>query len=151
MFVTYRYQFLILNFACMIAETILRIAKDLFGIFTKLDDNRLQRTARIAEYFSNLAQTIEDTSAYLKKGDYPHGECANLRMHADRMVSTIGDIIGNSEAEQYAARVMEIWEIEKMYGELIGINDKEKEKQLHVLDEAAGYFRGVAAHLRVTG
>lgn len=134
----------------MIAETLYNVAKDLFGIFTKLDEDRLKRTARVADYFSNLAQTIEDTSAYLKKGVYPHGECAELRFHAEKMVSTIGDLIGNDEAQKYADRVLDVWEIERMHGELISVSDTEKEEQLRVLDEAAGYFRGVSALLRVS-
>ncbi len=133
----------------MIAETLFNIGKDLFGIFSALDDKKLQRKIRIADYFSNLAQIIEDTSAYLKRGDYPHGECENLRMHAQMMTPTIKDVIGESEAEAYTARVMEVWEIERMYGELIGVDEDEKNRRLRTLDEAAGYFRAVAAHLRI--
>ena len=89
----------------MIAETLYKIAKDLFNIFTKLDDARLQRTIRVAEYFSNLAQIIEDTSAYLKKGIYPHGECRLLLSHAENMVEAIGDLIGNNEAQKHAEKL----------------------------------------------
>ena len=134
----------------MIAETLFNVGKELFGIFTKLDESRLTRTARVADYFSNLAQTIEDTSAYLKKGVYPHGECAELRFHADKMVSTIGDLIGNDKAQEYANKVLDVWEIERMHGELMSVSEAEKQEKLKVLDEAAGYFRGVSAHLRVS-
>ena len=133
----------------MIAETLFGIGKDLFGIFSKLDEKRLQRTVRVAEYFSNLAQIIEDTSAYLKQGNYPHGDCENLRFHATKMKDTIGDLIGEQQAEAYADRVMDVWEIEQMHAELIGVSPQEREDKLKILDEAAGYFRGVAAHLRV--
>ena len=135
----------------MIAETLFNVGKELFGIFTKLDEKRLQRTIRVADYFSNLAQIIEDTSAFLKKGEYTDGECENLRLHAQMMTETIKDIIGENEAEEYTKRVMAVWEIEQMYGELIGVDENERNKQLKTLDEAAGYFRAVAAHLRVTG
>ncbi|MFX1521559.1 MAG: hypothetical protein ACFFCD_16750 [Promethearchaeota archaeon] len=135
----------------MIAETLYKIAKDLFNIFTKLDDARLQRTIRVAEYFSNLAQIIEDTSAYLKKGIYPHGECKLLLSHAENMVEAIGDLIGKNEAQKHANEVMKVWKIENMHGELISVPDSVKAEKLKILDEAAGYFRGVAAHLRVSG
>ncbi len=134
----------------MIAETLFSVGQGLFGIFTKLDDKRLKRTARVADYFSSLAQTIEDTSAFLKKGVYPHGECAELRFHAEKMVATIGDLIGDTEAKDYADKVLDVWEIEKMHAELISVSDAEKQKKLQVLDEAAGFFRGVSAHLRVS-
>jgi len=135
----------------MIAETLFKIGKELFGIFSKLDEKKFQRTIRVADYFSNLAQIIEDTSAYLKKGAYPHGECENLRLHAQKMTETIGDIIGEKQAEEYTSRVMNVWEIEQMHGELIGVSENERENKLKTLDEAAGFFRAVAAHLRVTG
>ncbi|MBE9509765.1 MAG: hypothetical protein IMY71_02715 [Bacteroidetes bacterium] len=136
----------------MIAETIFGVAKDLFGIFSKLDEKRLSRTAKVTDYFSNLAQTIEDTSAYLKKGEYPHGKCEELRFHAENMTKTIGDLIGKNEAEDYEGKVLEVWEIERMHYELSDIdNEKEKHSKLQMLDEAAGYFRGVAAHLRIIG
>ena len=135
----------------MIAETLFNIGKELFGIFSTLDEKKLQRTIRVADYFSNLAQIIEDTSAYLKKGEYPHGECENLRLHAQMMSATIKDIIGENEAEDYASRVMAVWEIEQMHAELIGVDQDERDRQLKTLDEAAGFFRAVAAHLRVTG
>ncbi|MCA9732546.1 MAG: hypothetical protein H6696_20475 [Deferribacteres bacterium] len=136
----------------MIAETIFNVAKELFGIFSSLDDKRLARTARAADYFASLAQTIEDTSAYLKKGQYPHGKCEELRFHAEKMTKTIGDLIGETEAEDYAGKVLQVWEIERMHYELSDIqNEAEKQEKLHKLDEAAGYFRGVAAHLRVSG
>ena len=135
----------------MIAGTLFSIGKDIFGVFFKLDEKKLQRTIRVADYFSNLAQIIEDTSAYLKKGEYPHGECENLRMHAQKMSETIGDIIGTEQAAEYTSKVMSVWEIERMHGELIGVSDNEKENQLKLLDQAAGFFRAVAAHLRITG
>lgn len=136
----------------MIAETILKVAKDLFGIFAKLDEKRLTRTANVADYFSNLAQTVEDTSAYLRKGVYPHGKCEELRFHAENMERTIGDLIGQKQAQDFSNKVMEVWEIERMHEELGRMDDKrQRRSQLKKLDEAAGYFRGVSAHLRITG
>ena len=135
----------------MIAETLYNVAKDLFGIFTTLDEKRLQRQIRVAEYFGHLAQIIEDTSAYLKKGVYPHGECAELRFYAEKMEERIGDVIGESDAQHYAGLVLNVWEIEQMHSELLSADAIEREAKLHQLDEAAGFFRAVAAHLRVSG
>ncbi len=134
----------------MIAEILFKVGKDLFDIFSKLDEKRLQRTFRVADYFSNLAQIIEDTSAFLKKGTYPHGECEELRIHAEKMEKTIGDIIGKDEAKQYAQKVMDVWEIEQMHNELIRVDEVEKASRLKTLDEAGGYFRAIASHLRIS-
>jgi len=65
------------------------------------------------------------------------------------MKDTIGDLIGEREAEDYPDRVMDVWEVEQMHAELIGVSPQERDDKLRILDEAAGYFRGVAAHLRV--
>lgn len=136
----------------MIAETIYNVAKDLFGIFSTLDEKRLTRTAKVSDYFSNLARTIEDTSAFLKRGEYPHGKCEELRFHAENMVPTIGDLVGQDTAREYADKVMDVWEIERMHAELDSMQDKQqRDSTLRQLDEAAGYFRGVSAHLRIMG
>jgi hypothetical protein len=134
----------------MIMETLYNAARDLFGIFSQLDEKKIQRKIRIADYFSQLAQTIEDTSAMLKKGVYPHGECAELHYYADRMVDSIGDAIGQTAAQDYQNRVLAVWRIEGIFDELKDIADSRRMEQLKTLDEAAGYFRGIAAHLRVS-
>ena len=54
----------------MIAETIWDVAKKLYDVITHRNEAQLQRTIRVADYFAGLAQIIEDTSAFLKKGQY---------------------------------------------------------------------------------
>jgi hypothetical protein len=132
----------------MIAETILHVAKDLFGVFARLNDARLRRKDTVASYLGDLAQTIEDTRASLARGVYPHGRCEELRVHAENMKAVIGDLIGDDLAGQYAAKVLQVWEIERMPAELLGKDEAERERQLHLLDQAAGHFRATAAHIR---
>lgn len=134
----------------MIAEVLYNIAKDLFSIFTRISEKKLARRLRVSEYFSNLARIIEDTSAYLKKGVYPSGECENLRVHAEKMESTLGDLIGQHQAHEYAQKVLGVWQIEGLHGELQHMDPQQRGNTLSILDEAAGYFRGIAAHLRVS-
>lgn len=134
----------------MIAETLFSVGKELFNTFFKIEERKIKNAIRVADYFADLAQVIEDTSAYLRKGVYPRGECENLRVHAEKMKDTIGKIIGEEEAGEYQKKVLEVWEIERMYGELISTDEKKREERLKVLDQAAGYFRGIAAHLRVS-
>jgi hypothetical protein len=67
------------------------------------------------------------------------------------MVATIGDLIGEKKTRAYADKMLRVWEIEQMHKELMDAPKKEKAAKLKTLDEAAGYFRGVAAHLRVSG
>ena len=134
----------------MIADVLYRVGKELFDGILKLDEKRIQRKDKIADYFSHLGQIIEDTSALLKKGQYPHGQCAELQMHAQQMVATIGDLIGNEKAQDYQNQVMQVWQIEKLFGELQTLTSDEKTDKFKTLDAAAGYFRGIAAHLRIS-
>ncbi|HBH49221.1 MAG TPA: hypothetical protein DDX98_11300 [Bacteroidales bacterium] len=134
----------------MIADVLISVGEKLFDAFMKLKDKKIQKSARIADLFSELALTIEKTSAYLKKGDYPHGMCEELRTHAEQMEDTIDSAVGKAKAADYAKRVLEVWEIEKVYGELDSLTtDAEREALLNKLDRAAGYFRAVSAHVRI--
>ena len=49
----------------MIAETLFSVGKELFSMFFKIEERNIKNAIRVADYFSNLAQVIEDTSAYL--------------------------------------------------------------------------------------
>lgn len=132
----------------MIIETLLSVGLDLFGIISKLDEKKIARNARLGDYFSSLAQVIEETSASLKKGDYPHGQCAQLSRHAEQMKDAIGSVV--KDVDKYAAKVREVWEIEQLYGELSPLTEKERAEKLKKLDEAAGHFRAIAALTKVS-
>jgi len=131
----------------VIIEVLLTVGKELFGVFTKAGEKRSARTLRIADYFSDLGRTIEETSESLKHGQYPSGQCQRLLVHAEQMVETIGDAVPN--ASQYADKVKQVWQIEQLHAELSMLSDDERRARLRMLDEAAGYFHAIAAHLKV--
>jgi len=45
-------------------DTILKVGKDLFGGVSNVSQKRIKRNEKVANYFSDLAKTIEDTSAH---------------------------------------------------------------------------------------
>ncbi len=134
----------------MIIDTISNVAQGLFGVRSQLAGARRDRKDRVADYLSGLAQTIEETSASLSQGIYPHGKCQELLSHSQTMVAAIGDVIGQQPSADYAAQLKEVWEIERLHAELSGLPIKERERRLHVLDQAAGLFRAAAAYVRVS-
>lgn len=132
----------------MIIETLFGVSLDLFGIVSKLDEKKIARNARLGDYFSSLAQLIEETSASLKKGEYPHGQCAQLYQHAEQMKDAIGSVVKG--VDKYATKIREVWEIERLHGELSTLTKKQRAEKLKKLDEAAGYFRATAALTKVS-
>ncbi len=136
----------------VIVEVLLEVGKELFGVITRRkearSEDRSARILRIADYFTDLGRTIEETSESLKHGQYPAGQCQHLLVHAEQMEETIGDLVPN--AKQYADKVKQVWQIEQLYGELSTLSDDDRRAKLRLLDEAAGYFHAIAAHLKVS-
>lgn len=130
-----------------IAKTIWEVGKGIFGIRGDLQKARRDRRDRLAAYFSDLAGLIESVSASLKIQQYPHGSCAQLHALAQMMQKTLRGLVEPSQAQDYQERLMRVWEIEQLFGQLQ--DDQKSRKSLVQLDEAAGFFRATAAHLRV--
>lgn len=132
-----------------VAKTIWDVAKGLFGVRAELEKARRERRDRAAEYFSNLARLVEETSAQLRKRKYPHGRCAELERLALLMPKTLKGILSAKEIESHKKKLLAVHEIERLHAELLLLKDRSVERKLEKLDEAAGYFRALAAHLRV--
>jgi hypothetical protein len=139
----------------MIAElkiiaTILSVAQKLFGLKGELSKAKAERKQRVSEFLSGIAQTIEDTAGSLRQGNYPHAKCQELLSHSQTMESAIGDLIGTQQAADLGRQLHEVWEIERLYGQLEGKPPEEKTRNLAVMDQAAGLFRATAAYVRVS-
>jgi hypothetical protein len=133
-----------------IVETIFSVGQKLFGLRIELAKARLARKQQVADFLAATAQTIEDASASLKQGIYPHGKCQELLSHSQNMESAIGDLVGESLARDLGAQLKEVWEIEQLFGELKSTAPSERERKLSVLDQGAGFFRATAAFVRVS-
>jgi len=132
-----------------IAKTLWDVGKGIFGIRGELQKARRERRDRLANYFSELAELIESVSASLRTNQYPHGSCAQLHTLAQLMSSTLQGLVKPREARTFQKKLMRVWEIEQLFGELQGKPKTRVNKRLVELDEAAGFFRATAAHLRV--
>jgi hypothetical protein len=133
-----------------IIETIFNVGQKLFGLRLELAKARHDRKELVAAFLASIAQSIEEASAQLKQGTYPHGKCQELLMHSQHMEEAIGDLVGQSQAQELAAQLAEVHEIERLYGELGSDTDTDRLRKLSVLDQAAGQFRATSAFVRVS-
>lgn len=132
-----------------IAKTVWEVGKGIFGVRGELQKARRDRRDRLAAYFSDLANLIESVSASLRVNQYPHGSCAQLQALAQLMSKTLEGLVDAKEAREYQDKLLRVWEIEQLFGQLQGMSKSKVSKRLAELDEAAGFFRATAAHLRV--
>jgi hypothetical protein len=132
-----------------IAKTIWDVGQGIFGVRGELQKARRDRRDRLAAYFSDLANLIESVSASLRVNQYPHGSCAQLQALAQLMSKTLKGLVDAEEARQYQDKLLRVWEIEQLFGQLHSLPRPKVSKRLAELDEAAGFFRATAAHLRV--
>lgn len=131
-------------------STVADVAYAIFGFGGTLSQAKQARKKQVEEYLSELAAIIEDVSANLRLGKYPHGSCQELLTHAEALESVIGDLVGKRKAANLAAQLKEVWEIERLHSELGKKTAGARAKNLEVLDQAAGLFRATAALVRVT-
>jgi uncharacterized protein YbgA (DUF1722 family) len=133
-----------------VIDTILSVGQKLFGLRLELAKARLARKGAVADFLASIAQSIEEASALLKQGTYPHGKCQELLAHSQRMEAAIGDLVGESQARDLGAQLAEVHEIELLHAELGSEKESDRLRKLSVLDQAAGQFRATAAFVRVS-
>lgn len=132
-----------------IAETLWNVGKDIYDRRQDFQKARRERRRKLAHYFGDLASLIESVSASLKINKYPHGTCAQLEASAKLMTRTVKGLVDAKSGRLYQDKLMEVWEIEQLYHQLQGKSKSRIKAKLIILDEAAGFFRATAAHLRV--
>jgi hypothetical protein len=130
----------------MIVETILDVAGKLFGLKDQLSKARRDRRDRIAEYFATLGKTLGEVAGSLRKDEIPHGKCAAMQHFATELPKTVAGVVSDAEANDYARRLADAYEVEMLWGELRGAPDRER--KLAQLERAAGLFEAIAATVR---
>jgi hypothetical protein len=133
-----------------IIDTILSVGQKLFGLRIELAKAHQARKQVVADYLASIAQSIEEASASLKQGIYPHGKCQEILTHSQKMAAAIGDLVGQPEAHALGTQLGEVYEVERLDGELGSDSEPERLRKLSVLDQAAGLFRATAAFVRVS-
>ena len=75
-------------------DTTFNVRQRLFGLRNELAKARQARKQTVADFLASIAQSIEDASALLKQGTYPHGKYQELLAHSQHMEAVIGDLVG---------------------------------------------------------
>ena len=134
-----------------IIKIIFEVAKSLFGLRTEIEKAARDKRDRAAEYFSDIAKLIEEVSASLKLKVYPHGSCAQLEALAREMDKSLADSkLKEKDIQENQEKLLKVHEIELLFGEIYPLKDSEIPAKLKELDESAGIFRALAAHLKVS-
>lgn len=137
-----------------LVEAITKAAEFLFGATVEAAGNikavRRDRKDRAAVYLSGLAQIIEDTSASLRQGIYPHGKCEELLYATEKMTETVGDVLGD-QVSRCKSMLRTATGVKSLYLPLQQIsNSADRDHNFAELDKAAGLFRAVAAYIRMS-
>ena len=91
-----------------IIDTIFKVGEKLFGLRGELSKAKQARKQQVADFLAATAQTIEEASASLKQGVYPHGKCQELLMHSQHMEAAIGDLVGKQQAGDLGRQLKEV-------------------------------------------
>lgn len=133
-----------------IIGTIIDAAAKLFGLRGELSKARKERKQEVADFLAAIGKNIEEVSASLKQGQYPHGGCQVLLTHSQMMEQAIGDLVGEVRAREIANQLREVWEIERLHAEMGAMSPPEKQRSLDALDQGAGLFSATADIVRVS-
>lgn len=133
-----------------IVETLFSVGQKLFGLRLELAKARQDRKQVVSDFLAAIAQSIEEASAQLRQGTYPHGKCAELHAHSQNMAAAIGDLVGSQRAGELGAQLAEVYAIEQLHAELGADAQPEQDRKLDQLEVAAGRIRATAAFVRVS-
>ena len=131
----------------LIIDTLLGVAKTLFGLRGELKKAKVDRRGRIATYFESISKCLADVSTSLKDGQVPHGKCAEMKTYAEALPAAISHEIGYSEARRLSEELGAAYQVEALLSEL---SDSNQERELAKLDEAAGIFQALANTIRAS-
>jgi hypothetical protein len=104
------------------------------------------RRVAVAGFYELVANTLAEVVIALRAGEVPHGPCAQMRSHAEKMPEVIADLIGEREARELSQRLMTATEVELL---LIDLDrGADREAGLADLEKAVSLLRGSAASVR---
>lgn len=133
-----------------IVKTILEVARGLFGFRADIAKANRERRDRVADYFSEVADLLDSTSASLKQRTYPSGSCSQLGHLADQMDQSLAGLVPEPDLLRFQSELRRVHEIEQLFSELSSLSDQAAAIRLKDLDEASGMFRATSMHLRVS-
>ena len=124
-----------------IANKILGVASEIFGLRDRFKSAKEERRKAISAYFLKLSETLSRAATSLEKGIYPHGDCQAMLTYSEMLSATIGDIIDPKLVSKWQQVLISSHRLEV----LIQVKgDKEREDVIAKLRGSAGMFEAVA-------
>lgn len=130
---------------------LLEAGKTILDLFGKVQIKDANRKEKVAEYFNEIAKTINDAAQVFKKDEIPHGSCAKMEHLAKLLPESVGDFIGKQKAKDLQDMLLRAHNIETFMYEIPKKNKKERAESLAKMEQAAGYFEATAISLRASG
>lgn len=113
-------------------EELVQVGTELLGVSDRLQQAGEAKRQRIANYFFNIVECLEDSAEQLRNGKAPNSRWGELNVYARDLKETIGKEIGDVKA----------WELTCLLVRTAS-NTPDK-KDIQGIETAAGTFRGLA-------
>lgn len=130
---------------------LLEAGKTILELFGKVQIKNATRKEKVAEYFNEIAKTINDAAQVFKKDEIPHGSCAKMEHLAKLLPESIEDFIGKQKALELQDMLLQAYHIETIMYKIPKKNKKERTESIAKMEQAAGYFEATAISLRASG
>ena len=127
-------------------DEILNVAKGLWSIKKSLSKAKGERREKLAKYFEQISNCLEEAAKVLRTGAIPHGKCGEMRGYAEMFTKTVKGIISEQETEKFAKQLDAARDIEYAVYEM---EKRDRDSQLGKLEEASGLFQALANSIRV--
>lgn len=120
------------------------VAASLLSTALSLKNVQREKRIRASEFFTDVADTLDNAVEKLKVNEVPHGACEQMRQYALNIKEILDGIVDPFDATRYSHELYHAHEIERL---LIDVqNNPDGLKKLEI---AAGNFRAVATIFKV--
>ncbi len=111
------------------------------GIFSfKEGFKNSSRKKEIAEWLYELGALIDNTAHSLNQNTYPHNNCLRMRGLVDQFPHIFSDIFSKDKIEDLQNKLIQVTEIEKMFGDLSQLSSEDRKTNINELYEISASF-----------
>jgi hypothetical protein len=122
----------------IIAST-LRVSQETVALQPKMEAASAARRKAVALYYQKISQTLKEVIAALRVGQYPGGQCEMMRLYAEALPETVGDLVGAAKANRLSNLLVEAHNVEELLARLV--DDPQRDEHLLELEKAQANFQ----------
>jgi hypothetical protein len=117
---------------------LIEVTKAIFS-FTEGFKNS-KRKKEIAEWLHELGALIDNTASSLDQNNYPHNNCLRMRGLVDVFPHIFSDVFSKDKIEDLQNKMIQVTEIERMFGELSQLSPEDRRNNINELYEISSSF-----------